>query len=186
MTYREYIRLKNENDLELYRIIYDKYCNYVYTIVFNILRSKASKEDIEECVSDVFADIYRYFDDEKTDDNDIIGFIGTVARRKAYRYCSVLNSAERQLSYEESINTIEAADDVETEVTDRELQKTVFNILKCLSEPDFTIIIQKFYFKKNSREISKMVSMSPQAVRVRSSRALKKLKCDLKKLNLEM
>ena len=40
-----------------HRVLFDEYKNYVYTIVYNRLRSVTSREDIEECVSDVFAEI---------------------------------------------------------------------------------------------------------------------------------
>ncbi len=184
MTYREFVRQKNEDDIRNFRDIFDQYCGYVHTIVFNILRSKASKEDIEECVSDVFADVYRYYDGSKLNNGDMAGFIGIVAKRKAYRYYSTLNTFGEDSIYDGTIEEIESSENVENEVTNRELQKNILDILKHLSEPDFTIIIQKYYFKRNSREISKMVSMSPQAVRVRSLRALKKLRYAFDDLNL--
>ena len=37
-----------------HRAIFDNYCNYVYAIVINILRSCGSKEDIEDCVNDIY------------------------------------------------------------------------------------------------------------------------------------
>ena len=42
-----------------HRAIFDNYCNYVYAIVINILRSCGSKEDIEDCVSEIFMKIYK-------------------------------------------------------------------------------------------------------------------------------
>ena len=39
------------------RALFDEYCAYVYAIAAQKLRTCASREDIEECVSDVFADV---------------------------------------------------------------------------------------------------------------------------------
>ena len=43
---------------EFARKIFDEYCNYVYIIVMNKIKECGTKEDAEECVSDVFAEIY--------------------------------------------------------------------------------------------------------------------------------
>jgi hypothetical protein len=43
-----------------------EYGKYVYAVIFNKLRSVGTQEDIEECFSDVFADIFIKFEyDEK-------------------------------------------------------------------------------------------------------------------------
>ena len=44
------------------RAFYDKFFNYVYTIVYARLKSYAEPEDIDECVGDVFAHCFFYFD----------------------------------------------------------------------------------------------------------------------------
>ena len=48
--------------------------------------------------------------------------------------------------------------------------------LKSLGEPDSTILIQKYYYDRNSREIGKLLSMKPATVRMRSKRAAEKLR----------
>ena len=45
-----------------------------------------------------------------------------------------------------------------------------------LGEPDSTIIIQKYYYGRTSKEISEMLSITPEHIRVRNSRAVRKLK----------
>ena len=47
------------------RALYDEYCIYVYTIASNNLRSCGTAEDIEECVADIFIDIFRSLKSEK-------------------------------------------------------------------------------------------------------------------------
>jgi RNA polymerase sigma-70 factor (ECF subfamily) len=43
-----------------HRCLFDEYSGYVYTICANKLKSCGTKEDIEECFSDSFADIFTY------------------------------------------------------------------------------------------------------------------------------
>ena len=48
--------------------------------------------------------------------------------------------------------------------------------IKGLGEPEATMIIHKYYYNMRSGEIGKKLSMPAGTVRVRCSRALKKLK----------
>ena len=71
------------------------------------------------------------------------------------------------------------------------IKNCLFKVLKLrkveeLGEPDSTIIIQKYFFMRSSAEISKLVSLTPEAVRVRCSRALKKLRETLTAMNISL
>ena len=48
--------------------------------------------------------------------------------------------------------------------------------IESLGEPDSTIVIQKFYYNKNSHQIAGLLSMKPSAVRMRVKRAAAKLR----------
>ena len=71
--------LKNSPD-KAHRLIFDEYYNYVYTIVFNRLRSFASREDIDECVSDVFSDIFLKYDPNREYSGNIKGYVATISK----------------------------------------------------------------------------------------------------------
>ncbi|WP_296616925.1 hypothetical protein [Ruminococcus sp.] len=75
MTHEEYRKASESSKEEAQRILFNEYFNYVYTIVFSRLRSCANREDIEECVSDSFADIYIHYDENRDVSGDISGFI---------------------------------------------------------------------------------------------------------------
>jgi RNA polymerase sigma-70 factor (ECF subfamily) len=51
----------------------------------------------------------------------------------------------------------------------------MIRLIESLGNPDSTIILQKFYFNRSSKEIAKKLSMTSGAVRVRCSRALSRL-----------
>ena len=80
MTVKDYSRLYHKSLDKSYDALFEEYCNYVYAIVYNRLRGIASREDIEECVSDVFADVFFGYSAVK---EDMRGYIGTVAKRRA-------------------------------------------------------------------------------------------------------
>ena len=58
LTHEEFREKLRKSAEEAHRELFEQYCNYVYTIVFNRLRSCAGREDVEECVCDVFSDVY--------------------------------------------------------------------------------------------------------------------------------
>ena len=71
MTHEEFRDKKKISSEQAHKELFEAYCGYVYTIVFNRLRSVAAREDIEECVCDVFADVYCYYDPGKNVSGDM-------------------------------------------------------------------------------------------------------------------
>ena len=177
MTDEEFRKELEISSEQAHRKLFEIYCNYVYTIVFNRLRSCASHEDIEECICDVFADVYIYYDKCKDVSGDISGFIGTIARRKAYVFYKKSFSAAETVSIDDDwVRQIGSNQNVENETENDELQMIILEKIAELGEPDSTIIIQKYYYGRTSKEISEMLSITPEHIRVRNSRAVRKLK----------
>jgi RNA polymerase sigma-70 factor (ECF subfamily) len=163
------------------RALFDEYFSYVYTIVFSKLKGCASREDIEECVGDVFASIYIYYNENKAPDGEITAFVGTVARRKAIDVFRKLtrNTIHTVSVDDEEVSTLESPDNTIEKIENKEMRSVLLSCIEQLGEPDSTIIIQKYFFMRSSKEIAETVSMTPDAVRMRSKRALEKLRKQL-------
>ena len=188
MTHEEYKKASDHSKEEAQRIIFNEYFKYVYTIVFSRLRSCASREDIEECVGDVFADVYIHYDSSKAVGEDISGFIGTVARNKAAdMYRKLTRKRFTFVSVDdEDVPEQEAPENTEADYEKKELRSSLMNCISLLGEPDSTIIMQKYFFMRSSQEIADKVSLTPEAVRMRCSRALKKLREKLTAMNISL
>ncbi len=177
MTKEYYMQIARSSPQDAHKALADEYLNYVYTIVYNKLRSTAVREDIEECVSDVFADVFSVLEEKSKLGGDLKGFIGTVAKRRAIDYYRRAKNKIDTVSIEdERIGNLRNKIDVEKEIIDGELCKIIYDQVKTLGEPDSSIIIYKYYYNKSSSEIGDILSMKPSAVRMRCSRALKRLK----------
>lgn len=186
MTHEEYRRLTESDEDNAQRRLFQEYFSYVYTIVHNRLSGNFSREDIEECISDVFADVYSSYDGGNQLTGDIKGFIGTIAKRKAIGYFN-RNSEKNRISLsidDEKIRNIPSEENISEAVEKKEMSKTLLMHIENLGEPDSTIIMEKFYFGRKSGEIAEIVSLSPPAVRVRCRRALKKLRKTLSETEL--
>ena len=81
-----------------HKAVFAEYYNYVYTIVYNKLRSSASREDMEECVCDVFADLFLELDKDLEYNGDLAAYVNTIAKNKAIDMFRRLNAQKNSCS----------------------------------------------------------------------------------------
>ena len=167
MTHGEYRRMLKAQKKKAQRMIFDEYYNYVYAIVHNHLRSCCGREDVDECVSDVFSDVFSSYDPDMLITGDMKGFIGIIAKRRAADYYRRLCKAPVAISIDEDQgDQIPADEDVLTNAENNELRRILLELIDSLGEPDATILVQKCFYNRNSREISDIVPLSPVMVRI--------------------
>ncbi len=181
MTGTEYCRLYKKSPDTAYDELFGCYCDYVYAVVYNKLRGVASREDIEECVSDIFADVFFGYDTESDFAGDMKGYISTIAKRRAINafHSITARSGKFTESSDDELVLIGDGTDIERDSDAVETRDILLRKISELGEPDSTIILQKYYYDRSSGEIAKMLSMKASAVRMRASRALEKLKTTL-------
>ena len=178
MTDMELRMLMAESVQKCHRVVFEKYCNYVYAIVINILRNCGSREDIEDCVSDVFFKLYKQLDAKTDFSGDLKGFIAAVSRNTAIDAFRRLSNKNNRSVYIDDDTTEELRSDerIEENAEKAERSRILLGKIKELGEPDTTIIIQQYYYNRTAKEIAKSISMTAAAVQKRSSRARQKLK----------
>lgn len=176
MTDNEYKKIYAKDPGAAQKTLFNEYLSYVYAIVYNKLRSCGSREDMEECVGDVFSAVFISYDRNGCFDGDMKGFIGTIASRTAIQMYRRLVRRSDTVYIEDETTEIADSQQVENITERSDMRSTLLRLINSLGEPDSDIIIQKYYYNMNSNEIAGKHSMSPEAVRMRCSRALKKLK----------
>ncbi|MBR6968004.1 MAG: sigma-70 family RNA polymerase sigma factor [Ruminococcus sp.] len=178
MTDNDLRLLMAESVQKCHRAVFDRYCNYVYAVVISVLRGCGSREDIEDCVSDVFLKIYKRFDENTDLSGSLKSFIGAVSRNTAidaYRRLSVRNSKSVYID-DESTEELSSGERLAENTEKKEQSRIILGKIRELGEPDSTIIIQQYYYNRSAKEIAKSVSMTASAVQKRSSRARQKLR----------
>lgn len=113
-------------------------------------------------------------------------YIGTVAKRKAIDKYRKLISDKTVLADSEEFLNLPDDTDIAADSETMERNRLIYEKIRSLGEPDATLIIQKYYYDRKSKDIAKDVNMTPGAVRVRLNRALKKLKELLKSENISL
>lgn len=166
-----------------HRRIFDEYSGYVYAICANKLKSCGTKEDIEECFSDIFADLFRYLDGNSGENGDLKGIIGTIAKRTAVDYFRRLtrNNDIIVSMDDENFKPLISGELVEVEAEKAEIRRILLDCIEKLGKPDSQIVVYHFFYGKTSWEIAKIIDMNDWTVQKRLSRAKKKLKvllCD--------
>lgn len=162
---------------ELHRKIFEQYYSYVYAVVFNRLRNIASPEDIDDCVGDIFSDIYiHYAENDKY--TDIKGFVSKISNSRAIDVFRRLTVKSKHINFsaEEELLKVPDISSVEEQTEKTEMSRILLKCIQELGEPDSSIIMQKYFYNRNSKKIGEIVSMKPSAVRKRCGRALEKLK----------
>jgi len=181
MTSMELASMMKRSPEACHKALVREYGRYVYAIVYNKLRGCGTSEDIEECVSDVFADLFMKCEFDTSSVNDIKYLISTIAKRRAVDCFRSLCSKSSYVAEADDDEMRELASDfsLDEHIDKSELRRVLLDKIEELGEPDSTILIQKFYYNRNSNEIAKSVSMTAVAVRARCSRAMDKLRAKL-------
>ena len=176
MTDEQILTLMREAPSSGQRALFDKYYNYVFSIVSRIISGFGSQNDSEECVIDVFASIMMKMRPE--DNISLRSYIGAVARNTAISMRRSLASKNSSCisSDDETMAEIPSDENIEENTDKSSLADQLLSKIEELGPPDSVIIIQKYYYDKTSEEIAKMTGMSAAAVRVKCGRAMKKLK----------
>ena len=176
MTDTEFRQLLAQSPQQGHRMLVEEYSNYVYAIVLNRLRSVASREDMEECVSDVFAEVFFSFSKPGGACGDLKLLIGTIAKRTAIDAFRKLRRQSGKTTEETALEQLAAEDSV-PETAEKTLRRQkLLEVIRSLGEPDASILIYQYFFDRSAGEIAKKVSMTASAVQKRSERARKRLR----------
>ena len=160
---------------ETFRTLFTRYSSYVYTIVWNRIRSVGTREDAEEAVSDVFADLFRNYG--SIEEGKLESYLRTLAVRTGIDTFRRL--AARKESPPDEMHAwqeIPSGESIEQEHEQAALRKRLLACIRELGEPDASIVIGRYFYDCSAREIGEQVGLSPIAVRTRLSRAIRKLR----------
>ncbi len=105
-------------------LLIEKYGGYVYAIVLDKLRSTCNSEDIEDCVSDVFVELFTNIDKFDSSKGNLKGYIAIIAKRTAI---NAFNKGTYRRNTTLSTNDEETILPASEERTDENVQKKLFH-----------------------------------------------------------
>ena len=177
MTDSEWEYLFEDSPQKAYEYFIEQYGNLIYAIVLNKIGNCGSREDVEDCVSDIMIEFFRNAGRFSSGSGSLKSYISTIAKRRAidaFRQITGRNNMCSDID-DESIVIPPASDDTEEEAERRIFSQNLWNIVKSLGEPDSSIIVYQYFYNHTVHEIAKILKMTSGAVQKRSIRARKKI-----------
>lgn len=183
MTDLEWERLLNSSPTKAYEALIEQYGNLIYAIVINKIGNCGSREDVEDCVSDIMVEIFRNAEKYSSGNGSLKSYISIIAKRRAIDAFRQISSRYNLRSDLEDDNLAIPPDssDTEDETEKRILSQDLWKIIRSLGEPDCSIIVYQYFYKYKIHEIAKILKMTSESVKKRSMRARKKIGMLLRK-----
>lgn len=126
MTDTEWLNLMKQSPKKAHLALIDEYGNYVYAIVISKLRNCAVREDIEDCVSDIFVEVFRSADRFCESKGSLKGFISSIAQHIAINAFKCISYQRRDASSleDEKIEFLPSDDNTENDTQKKIVSKT--------------------------------------------------------------
>lgn len=166
------IKLLRKNPTKGLSCAIDIYGALVKTIVTRILGYE-NQQDIEECVSDVFVELWKSINNFNKEKGVLKNYIISIAR-----YISI-NTYNRKIKKDFSTSLeddIEFHIDLNDEVTKSINKKIIKDTLNDLPQPDKDIFIRRYYLYESVKDIAFSLNINPKMVENKLYRGKEALK----------
>ncbi len=164
--------IKNK-DAAAYEYMIVKYTKTIYCLAYNILSGSHSKEDIEECVADVFLDAWIKIADFDQEKANFRTWLLILTKYKALTY-----KRKKRLSNVVDIEDVEIKDNInlEKQVFLRQDQEQVMKIINSFQNTDREIFVRRFILGEKINDLARDFNLSRAAVDNRLLRGRKLIK----------
>lgn len=133
------------------------------------------KEDVEECLSDVFCELWKSIDRYDSSKGSLKNYIIGIARYKGIRlYKKICKDQKHLIPIEE--NNLEMNLDLTHEVSQKINVKILNETLLELGEPDREIFIRRYFLFEKVKDIAVFLKLEPKTVENKLFRGKAKLK----------
>ncbi|MDE5584335.1 MAG: sigma-70 family RNA polymerase sigma factor [Ruminococcus sp.] len=182
MTDTEWENMFRESPSQAYGLFIEEYGNLIYAIVINKIGGCGTKEDVEDCVSDIMVEFFKNAERFSADSGSLKSYISIIAKRRAidaFREITGRNGIVYDMDDDNIVlppSDNDTAGEAEKHIFSREL----WNIVKSLGEPDCSIIVYQYFYNHTVQETAQRLDMTSDAVQKRSIRARKKIGTILK------
>ncbi|WP_071394818.1 sigma-70 family RNA polymerase sigma factor [Bacillus tuaregi] len=172
-------RLKKQKEAALEYVI-DEYMPFVKAIALKILQPIGKRDSVDDCINDVFLEVWKNSHQFNGNEVDFKKWIGTITKYKAIDYYRVYEkqaAREKQLNESEQMST---HSNIQKTLLEREQKSELLFELSKLDEIDRDIFMMKYFLEMNNSEIASSLHLTKSAVDNRLYRGKKKLAKNMK------
>lgn len=150
-----------------------KYSGYAASVARSVLGNAATREDMEEIVSDAFVSLWRAA--ARLDETrPLKGYLAAITRHAAID--RLRRERPEDPLPEDDVLTADEAQGPEAEALRREQAEILRRLLLEMAADDREIFVRFYYYRQPVREIASRMDMNESTVKARLSRGRKKLR----------
>ena len=156
----------------------DTYSKLLWVVVGGILGNAGTTQDIEECISDVYVQIWKNPNAFNQQKGSLKTFLAVIAKSKALDTYRKL-AKSKIIELDEAIQSTD--DDLLDYITDKEMVQDLYAAIESLTEPNKEIVIRRYFFEEKPANIAKSISLPVKEVENRLCQSKLKLRKNLER-----
>ena len=161
MQDNELIQRICEGGQDAFSYMIDTYSKLLWLVVGGILGSVGTPQDIEECISDVYVQVWQNPDAFNGQRGSFKTYLTVIARSKALDTYRKL-SKNKIIEINEAINASD--DDLLDYIIDKEMCQDLYTAIESLPEPNKEIMIRRYFFEEKPSKIAENTSLPVKEV----------------------
>jgi len=169
----ELIQKLLEGNQDAFSYMIDAYSKLLWVVVGGILGNVGTTQDIEECISDVYVQIWKNPNAFNQQKGSLKTFLAVVAKGKALDTYRKLTKS-KIIELDEAIQSTD--DDLLDYIADKEMVQELYTAIESLTEPNKEIVIRRYFFEEKPASIAKSTSLPVKEVENRLYQSKLKLR----------
>lgn len=162
-----------KRNAEAFDDLIGQYTRPVYYLTYNILNVGNRKEDIEECVSDVFVEVWEKIDQFDPGRGTFSKWIFMLTKYRALTCKRKLENHGVEYLEDYLENTLVEPD---TPLLERETQEAILQIVRTFGEVDRQLFVRRYFLDEPISALMQSMGLSRSAVDNRLLRSRNKIK----------
>ena len=175
----------NDHREKQFTEIYSKYEKYIFHILLKFTNNNDLAEDLKQ---ESFLQIFKSFDTFDPEKGTFLAWASTIAKNIFYRYINSkkYQANENSISDEYFFSQVDTKQNIESSIEEKILSEEIKNLISCLEEPTRSIFIYKYKENLSLEEIGLRLQISKRTVSRKYLAALKHIKEEILKKNLQL
>ncbi|WP_158289712.1 sigma-70 family RNA polymerase sigma factor [Paenibacillus flagellatus] len=171
LTDSEWAERLKQRDSESLALLIETYAGGVYRLIERIASPKATREDVEECVSDVFMAAWNRIEQYDPGKGTLRVWLHMLAKYKALD-CRRRLDAARSITDGplDAERTAEGSGGTESRILARETAAEVVRIAESLEPLNRTVFVKRYVYYEPVDRIARATGLTPKAVEHRLAR----------------